>query len=186
MPIFYAAVEGQAHRIAEVVATRLSEAGIPAFALAISDPSCRGLNYHQLPAFILCASVHYGRHSRAAERFVREHAPVGDKMPQVFLSVSMAASSRELEGQQEAQGYADAFLKSLQWQPQLVPCLAGRLAYSQYGWLKRRLMKTIAQRTGAPTDLSQDHEFTDWQQVALLSDEIVALLDTGGFRQEVA
>jgi menaquinone-dependent protoporphyrinogen oxidase len=49
--------------------------------------------------------------------------------------------------------------------PQRVRCFAGKLAYSQYGFLTRQAMRFIAWREGAPTDTQRDYEFTDWAAV---------------------
>ena len=43
--------------------------------------------------------------------------------------------------------------------------VAGALAYSQYNFLVKLVMKGIARRAGAPTDTSRDYEFTDWPAV---------------------
>ena len=40
--------------------------------------------------------------------------------------------------------------------------VAGALAYSQYNFIIRFVMKRIARKAGAPTDTSRDYEFTDW------------------------
>jgi menaquinone-dependent protoporphyrinogen oxidase len=46
-----------------------------------------------------------------------------------------------------------------------VATLGGALRYTQYGFLKRFLMKQISRRHNGPTDTSRDYEFTDWQRV---------------------
>jgi hypothetical protein len=47
-----------------------------------------------------------------------------------------------------------------------VVCFAGRLAYTQYGPIKRLILRLIAQREGGSTDTRRDHELTDWTDVA--------------------
>ena len=44
-------------------------------------------------------------------------------------------------------------------------CFPGKLAYTQYGFVKRWFMRRIAEREGGPTDTSRDHDLTDWPAV---------------------
>ena len=68
--------------------------------------------------------------------------------------------------------------------PQLTECIAGRLAYTDYGWVTSRLVRAIARDLKAPADVTGDHEFTDWQQVHELADRLVAMVN--GHAHEVA
>jgi menaquinone-dependent protoporphyrinogen oxidase len=56
----------------------------------------------------------------------------------------------------------DVFIQETGWTPARALAVAGALAYSQYNFLVRFVMKRIARRAGAPTDTSHDYEFTDW------------------------
>jgi menaquinone-dependent protoporphyrinogen oxidase len=53
-------------------------------------------------------------------------------------------------------------------------CFAGRLAYTQYGFVKRQLMKWIARKEGGATDASHDWEYTDWDAVDRFADALAA------------
>lgn len=59
------------------------------------------------------------------------------------------------------------------WNPSIVATIAGRLAYTQYGFLKRWIMRAIASREGGATDTTRDHEYTDWTTVERLADAVV-------------
>jgi menaquinone-dependent protoporphyrinogen oxidase len=63
--------------------------------------------------------------------------------------------------------------------------VAGRLAYTQYGLLKRFVMRRIALKAGGPTDTSRDHEMTDWEQVRAVAADVVCNLESPA-RQSVA
>ncbi|HSJ13546.1 MAG TPA: hypothetical protein VK939_03970, partial [Longimicrobiales bacterium] len=43
--------------------------------------------------------------------------------------------------------------------------VGGALRYSEYGVLKRLMMKHIARSHGLSGDTSRDHELTDWDRV---------------------
>jgi menaquinone-dependent protoporphyrinogen oxidase len=51
--------------------------------------------------------------------------------------------------------------------------VAGALLYTQYGLLKRFIMKLIVKRQGGSTDTSVDHEYTDWAALQRFVDEFM-------------
>lgn len=53
------------------------------------------------------------------------------------------------------------FLDETGWRPDRTFLVAGALAYSRYGFLKRRVMRWISRREGGDTDTSRDYEYTD-------------------------
>ena len=62
---------------------------------------------------------------------------------------------------------------------------AGALRYSRYGWLKRRLMRSIARREGGDTDTSRDHVYTDWDAVDRFAVDILRVTDEVAGRSTV-
>jgi len=173
IPVFYATSDGQTRRIAERLVATFREKGFVsrAFDVASSDADC--IEWGSVRAAVVGASLHGSRHQRAAAAFVREHAADLNARPSAFFSVSLAAASPTPAEREEAARLASDFPTEAEWHPQKIVCVAGRLAYTQYGFLTRFLMKRIAQRRGAPTDTSRDYEFTNWDDVACLADGIV-------------
>jgi menaquinone-dependent protoporphyrinogen oxidase len=49
--------------------------------------------------------------------------------------------------------------------PSRTAAFAGALRYSEYGWVTQRVMRSIARREGNATDMTRDHEYTDWEAV---------------------
>jgi len=67
----------------------------------------------------------------------------------------------------------DVFEKETGWRPGHVLAVAGALAYSQYNFIIRFVMKRIARKAGAPTDTSRDYELTDWSALdAFIGDAV--------------
>jgi menaquinone-dependent protoporphyrinogen oxidase len=93
-------------------------------------------------------------------------------IPSLFFSVSLSAGSKRPTEVAAAQGLADKFATDTGWRPSRIACVAGRLAYSQYNWLVRLLMRRIARKEGGSTDTRQDHEYTNWDQVEQLANEL--------------
>ena len=60
----------------------------------------------------------------------------------------------------------------------VVGLFAGALVYTRYGWLKRRIMRRIAEADGRDVDTSRDHEYTDWQAVREFTTDFLTLLST--------
>jgi menaquinone-dependent protoporphyrinogen oxidase len=79
-----------------------------------------------------------------------------------------------------AKKLADEFLLETGLKPGMTRLIAGALKYTQYDWLKRTIMRTIARQAGGDTDTSQDHEYTDWDDVARFVDEYVAAAQIDG------
>ena len=88
--------------------------------------------------------------------------------------MSMRAASPAPADRHAAQQLGRTFAAGTGWQPRQVVALGGRLAYTNYGWLMRWVIKRIAKRGGLSTDTSQDHEYTDWTQVARLAEGLAA------------
>jgi menaquinone-dependent protoporphyrinogen oxidase len=70
-----------------------------------------------------------------------------------------------------------AFLRKTDWCPTHVHPVAGALLYRQYGRFLRLLMRFIASQAGATTDVSRDHEYTDWQAVDRFAVELAGDID---------
>ena len=62
IPVFYATTEGQARRIAEVVAGHLREAGLDSQAIDVTSDRAACFSWARTRAAVLAASVHAGAH----------------------------------------------------------------------------------------------------------------------------
>jgi menaquinone-dependent protoporphyrinogen oxidase len=135
---------------------------------------------------LIGASLHGQRHQAAAAAFIEDHVEQLNRLPSAFFSVSLSAASAKREEREAAIRIATEFPRACHWYPDAAVPLAGRLAYTSYGTLKRMLMKWIARREGAPTDTSRDYEFTDWSDVRALADEMARVIRARDARQGVA
>jgi menaquinone-dependent protoporphyrinogen oxidase len=174
VPVFYASTEGQTRRIAERVADRLRGRGLPASAVDVASPQAAGLDWSGVRGAVLGASLHLGKHQKAAVRFVAANRDRLNAVPSAFFSVSMAAASKNPAEVEAARTIATGFLDASGWRPGTVECMAGRLAYTQYGFVTRLLMKRIARKEGGATDTSRDWEYTDWAAVDRFADAFAA------------
>jgi menaquinone-dependent protoporphyrinogen oxidase len=175
VPVFYATTEGQTRRIAERLASILSASGLDSRAVDMASRDA-AVDWSRVRAALVGASLHAGRHQVEACVFVRKHASQLNAIPSAFFSVSLSAASGHPEEVAAAERLAAAFPPGCGWKPATVVSFAGRLAYTQYGFLKRLLMKRIARKEGAPVDTSRDYELTDWASVERLAQHMGGLL----------
>src|SRR6476620_8450870 len=138
----YGTVEGQTARIAEYIAYVIREHGHEA---RTADLQTAG---DALPdgydAVIVGASVHVGKHEGAVTDFVKANRATLERLPSALFSVSLAAHGDE----ENAEGYVEKFEQETGWRPSHVGLFAGALLYTQYGFLKRHMMKRIAGSKG--------------------------------------
>ena len=168
--VLYATREGHTCLIAERVADRIHEQGFDVLIRNVVDDD-PPVNLSQCSAAILAASVHAGKHEPEMIRFVREHRRELERMPTAFLSVtlSQAGVERSYATPVEQAGFtADVrkmlndFFQETQWRADVVEPVAGALAYRKYSFLVRWMMKRIARKSGGSTDITRNHDYTNW------------------------
>jgi menaquinone-dependent protoporphyrinogen oxidase len=164
LPVFYATTEGHTRLIAEKISAVLREQGFQSEAVHLSSrqPSP---DWPTIVGAVVGASLHAGRHQPEAQTFVRCEAASLNARPTAFFSVSLSAASRNASEVAAARDIAARFVRAANWQPRRIACIAGKLAYTQYGFFTRWMMRRIAEREGGPTDTSRDHDLTDWTAV---------------------
>ena len=185
IPVFYATTEGQTRRIAERIASQIRERGLSSEAISVGAPEATDVDWSRARAIVIGASLHGGRHQKEAARFIQTYRHRLNAGTSAFFSVSLAAASTRPNEAEEAKRMARTFVEQLGWQPTSLVCVAGRLAYTEYGFLKRWIMRAIAKREGASTDTTRDHEYTDWQAVALFADRLVESVRAEAVRLDV-
>jgi menaquinone-dependent protoporphyrinogen oxidase len=183
--VLYATREGQTRRIAEYLAAAAQARGLYAHAADASQVPA-GFSLDNYSAAILSASVHGGRHEKEMLDFIKLYKTELELLPTVFLSISLseagaedAAAPPERRGQAAAdvQKMIDAFVAETGWHPDKIQAVAGALRYTKYNRLLRFVMKRIAARAGGSTDISRDHEYTDWAALDRVMDELAQALD---------
>lgn len=159
--IVYSTQEGQTAKIADVVAEVLGAHGHDVTVRDVADTG------NTIPdgydAVVVGASIHMGKHDKHVVELVRRSRDTLDRLPTAFFSVSLAAAGDDAE----AEGYVEEFEKGTGWQPGMVAMFAGALLYTQYGFVKRRMMrKIVGDKPGhLGTDISRDYVYTEWDGV---------------------
>jgi menaquinone-dependent protoporphyrinogen oxidase len=160
--IVYGTTEGHTRRVAERIAAAARAHGHAADVLdGSSHPASAGPDEYD--GVVVAASLHYGRHQPGVVRFVRENLHALEELPTALFSVSLSAARRDPEHRAAARRCVNDFLDETGWRPDRTFLVAGALAYSRYGFVKRQVMRWISWREGGDTDTSRDYEYTDWE-----------------------
>lgn len=170
--MFFATSEGQTRRIATRIASVLHDLGLESCAIDVAGRDAAEIDWTHVRGALVGASLHASKHQKTAERFVRAHAADLSGVPSAFFSVSLSAASKDPKEVVAADKLARAFPAACGWSPARIVTVAGRLAYRQYGFFIRWVMKRIAKKEGGPTDTSRDYEMTNWDDVDALAREM--------------
>jgi menaquinone-dependent protoporphyrinogen oxidase len=84
-------------------------------------------------------------------------------VPNVLITVSLAIASKFADEVAEACGFPNTLTGETKWEPANLHNAAGALKYVECDFFRRWIMWRIAEHEGGPTDVSQDHELTDWK-----------------------
>lgn len=170
--VLYSTAEGQTAKIADVIADVVREHGHEATALDVKD--AHGTVPEGYDGIIVGGSIHMGKHDRHVVELVRDNLEVLRRLPSAFFSVSLAAHGDPVE----AEGYVESFEQETGWKPNAVATFAGALLYTQYNFVKRHMMKKIAEdKPGSlGTDVRRDYVYTEWYGVRRFAEDFVSEL----------
>jgi menaquinone-dependent protoporphyrinogen oxidase len=166
----YGTTEGQTAKIAEYIADVIQGHGHEAHTADIKrsgDAIPDGCD-----AVIVGASIHMGKHDAHVGDFVRKNLAALERLPSAFFSVSLAAYGDTAE----AESYVEEFEQDTGWRPATVALFGGALLYTEYGFLKRHVMKKIARDKpgNLGTDTSRDYVYTEWDGVRRFAEDFLA------------
>lgn len=175
--IAFHSAEGQTAKIADRLAVTLRRHGaVVDVCDAAAAPAPEWYD-----AVVLGDSIHAHHHSAALTRYVRRYVQALNSMPTALFQVSLTSTNLDQEHTDAANAMLLGFTDRTGLDPDLIALFAGALAYSKYGWLKRRVMRRIARAEGGGTDTSRDYEYTDWSAVDRFALDVLRI-DTIGDR----
>ena len=172
--IVYGSREGQTAKVAEYIAAIARNKGFVA-----QTADARNQNdlaaADTVDAVLVGASVQKGVFEGAILDWTRNHHTLLERVPSAFFTVSLTSRQiEEADSRRKAEGYVASFVQETGWQPAKVGLFAGALRYSQYDDATRALLLNVAERSGLPTDVARDHEFTDWAAVTRFAEAALA------------
>ncbi len=162
--IVYGSQEGQTEKIAEHMAELFRNSNHTAdllYGKKVPDD----FSIADYDGVVVGASIHMGHHQKYMINFAKRH---GDELANkfsAFFSVCLTAKSDTPEDKAQVEQYVEDYMDACGWQPDQIGVFAGALLYTQYGLIKRYLMKSISKQMQGDSDVSQDYEYTDWESV---------------------
>jgi menaquinone-dependent protoporphyrinogen oxidase len=171
--ILYGTTDGHTAKIARRLSDTLRSRGADTDVVNLAHARPRPAGYDGV---IVAASVHTGTYQPEVRQWVRTHAQPLAAVPSAFLSVCLGVLQHEPEVQEEVAATIRRFLTSVGWEPTTTKAVAGALLYTQYGWLKRWVMRRIVRKAGGDIDTTRDYEYTDWADLDRFSESFAALV----------
>ena len=185
VPVLYATTDGQTRRIAERLVSALWAHELTSDAFEVASQEAAAIDWTRVRGVVVGASVHIQRHQPRAHWFVAEHLEELRRVPSAFFSVSLRAASWNDDERAAARRIAEAFADHEGWKPSMVATFAGRLAYTQYGFFTRRLVRRMARKEGVPADMTRDYELTNWTKVDRLALALAAVIHEHARRSQI-
>jgi menaquinone-dependent protoporphyrinogen oxidase len=174
--ILYGTSEGQTAKIADHIAGVLRDHG---HTVEVVDSGQLPEDFEptEYDAVLVGASIHGGKHQSAVRMFVTTYRGDLTTRPTAFFQVCLTATRPDEEGQAEAAGYVTTFVEDTGWRPDRIAIFGGALRYSEYGFLKRLVLKQIVKDITGDTDTSRDYEYTDWDEVETFAADFATFVE---------
>ncbi len=171
--VVYGTAEGQTRKIAEYIAAAMNERGV--VVEVVDSASVRAALVQPVyAAVVVCGSLHHGRYRASLTRFVKENVAWLANLPAALVTVSLTAARDDDRSRDELRASEEAFCRKTGWVPAMSRHVAGALRYADYGFFKRLMVRSIADKQGADTDTSHNHEYTDWSGLTQFVDTFLA------------
>lgn len=156
----YASQEGQARKIARRVTDHLVRAGCTVELLRLDD--AEDVDLGRFDRVVLAASVHAGQYQKALSEFASAQAGAMRGLPNLFLSVSLAAAGHDAEDWRGLDRILKDFEEATGWTPGRVEQVAGAYRPEAYDVVRRFVMRRIIAQKDPEADLDHAVEYTDW------------------------
>lgn len=170
--ILYASTHGQTEKIASTLAASMSQDDLDVAVKDVHEHSEESPDGYD--AIVLAASIHAGHHQREMVNWVHRNIDALAARPNAFVSVSLSSAEEDEEARAQGLKYIEDFSRDTRWHPDHTEAVAGALLYREYNPFTRTLMKLIMKKGGHPTDGSHDYDYTDWDALGRLGQELSA------------
>ena len=159
--VIFATVYGQSAFIADRIADEATAAGVATTVRDLRNVTQTDLQ--RCDSVVIVASVQFGRHARAVERFVKRNRDRLASLHSAFVSVS--GSAARPESRPEAESVARKFFVATGWTPDEYQLIGGAVKFTQYNPFLRFMIKRIYAGRGMTLDTKRDYDYTDWDAV---------------------
>ncbi|WP_204250827.1 menaquinone-dependent protoporphyrinogen IX dehydrogenase [Saezia sanguinis] len=175
--LLYSSRFGQSRTIAERLAGHLNSSGHICTLQNIEKLVTLAQPLDNYAAIVIVASIRYGHFHRRVKAFVQQNLAALNQKLSVFVPVCLIARRQE-KRQIETNSYTRKLLAKTGWKPSIISITAGALRYPIYNFFDRFMVRLIMVMMKGDTDTSREYEYTDWEQVHMLAQQIHQQLGT--------
>lgn len=161
--IIYSSTEGQTRKIAHHAEDLLQGEGHSVTLRHATDAS--DLRLTEFDAVILAASVHAGKYQPELVGFAKDHVSALNKVPSMFLSVSLAAAGDDEAEWNELHRIAETLKADTGWSPGKVEHVAGAFKFTEYDFFRYWAMRWMESKRDPSAPAGEDREYTDWDKL---------------------
>lgn len=158
--MIYGTTEGQTRKISEFIAIKLVEAGHEVD-VRNSVRRLHDLDVSSYDAAIIAGSVHQRNHQESIANFVIAHRKQLEKLPTLFISVSLSIVFDGSAG--EAIDYLEHFIDHTGFRPTKSLLVAGALRFDEYDYFMEQIIEFVVLKD--QEKIIKDEEFTDWNKL---------------------
>jgi menaquinone-dependent protoporphyrinogen oxidase len=170
--VYFASKHGQTRKIACFLAQNFGQRGAEVRTVDLRERPATLPEMSGLDAAVIAGPLYQGTYPTAVQRFVKRHRSELAKIPSTaFLSICLTATPGTPESYAEAMAPVRTFLDDAAWTPQWTASFPGALNYTEYNPILRRIMKSISEKEGGPTDTRKDFYLTRWDEVSQFAEE---------------
>jgi Flavodoxin len=160
--IVYGSLEGQTSKIAHFMKEILLDDNHD---VILANATNNPLPVDKFDVILIGSSIHLNSYNPSIKKYVKNNIEELNKKITGFYSVSMAIASNLPEKHQEVNQLTQQFLTDTGWETNRIWHIEGALKFTKYDYLKKMMMRSIAQKEFGPININKDYEYTDWEKV---------------------
>ena len=167
--IIYSTTDGHTKKICNYISEKLEQ---KFRSKVISLNKSENIDLTKYDLTIVGASIRYGKHKSELYSFIHRNLAQLNSIDSAFFSVN-AVARKDNKSSANTNPYMLKFLKNTNWKPKNLAVFAGKIDYSKYKVLDKFMIRFIMWLTDGPTNISNVHEFTDWNRVELFCQKLI-------------
>jgi menaquinone-dependent protoporphyrinogen oxidase len=170
--VIFGTTDGQTGKIANVLAHNLRSLGATVDVVNAASSTPSPASYR---AVVVAASVHASGYQPEVAHWIGQYRDYLSARPTAFVSVCLGVLQHDAAVDAELAAIMSRFFEKTGWTPTTTKIVAGALPYTRYNILKRWMMRRIVRKAGGDTDVTRDHEYTDWADLAAFARSLLRL-----------
>lgn len=174
--VLYFTRGGHTAKIANAIADQLMSRGAQVDLVDINSSAATCINWPDYDVVAFGACVLYGTYDKSVFQFIEQHAQALAALSNSFFCVNVVARNPEKRIPKNNK-YLQKFIMLSPWTPMDLKIIAGKVDYPSWPWYDRLMIQLIMKITKGPTDPKTVIDYTDWEDVKVYADHLLALAE---------